>query len=97
MRISDWRSDVCSSDLKIDGRFIRDIADDPLAREIVRAIHQVARAAGKRTVAEFVDDSRKLAVLKEIGIDYAQGYLFSPAVPPQRLAEMLNSSTMHVA
>ncbi|HEY9547146.1 MAG TPA: GGDEF domain-containing phosphodiesterase [Solimonas sp.] len=104
--LDDFGSGLCSfgylhslpvTEVKIDGRFIRDIADDPLAREIVRAIHQVARAAGKRTVAEFVDDSRKLAVLKEIGIDYAQGYLFSPAVPPQRLAEMLNSSTMHVA
>src|SRR3546814_10065275 len=79
--LDDFGSGLCSfgylhslpvTEVKIDGRFIRDIADDPLAREIVRAIHQVARAAGKRPVAEFVDDSRKLAVLKEIGIDYAQ-------------------------
>lgn len=104
--LDDFGSGLCSfgylhslpvTEVKIDGRFIRDIADDPLAREIVRAIHQVARAAGKRTVAEFVDDPRKLAVLKEIGIDYAQGFLFSPAVPPERLAEMLNGSAMRAA
>lgn len=104
--LDDFGSGLCSfgylhslpvTEVKIDGRFIRDIAEDPLAQEIVRAIHQVARAAGKRTVAEFVDSPRKLAVLKEIGIDYAQGFLFSPAVPSERLIEMLNGSAMRAA
>lgn len=83
--------------MKIDGRFIRDLAHDSLSQEIVRAIHQVARAAGKRTVAEFVDDPQKLAMVRELGVDYAQGFLFSPAVPPQRLAEMLRASTLQAA
>lgn len=104
--LDDFGSGLCSfgylhslpvSEVKIDGRFIRDIVDDPLAQEIVRAIRQVARAAGKKTVAEFVDDPRKLAVLKNLGIDYAQGFLFSPAVPPEQLEQMLGRSPAHVA
>jgi EAL domain-containing protein (putative c-di-GMP-specific phosphodiesterase class I)/GGDEF domain-containing protein len=104
--LDDFGSGLCSfgylhslpvTEIKIDGRFIRDIADDPFAHEIVRAIHQVARAAGKRTVAEFVDCPRKLATLKTIGVDYAQGFLFSPTVTPERLAEMLRGEAMRAA
>lgn len=104
--LDDFGSGLCSfgylhslpvTEVKIDGRFIRDIVDDPLAQEIVRAIHHVAHAAGKRTVAEFVDSAAKLTVLKQLGVDYAQGFLFSPAVPPERLAEMLNGGVMRAA
>lgn len=104
--LDDFGSGLCSfgylhslpvTEVKIDGRFIRDIVDDPLAQEIVRAIHHVARVAGKHTVAEFVDHPAKLAMLKTLGIDYAQGFLFSPAVPPERLAEMLEGGTMRAA
>jgi Amt family ammonium transporter len=75
--------------VKIDGRFVRDIAVEQSCREIVNAIHQIAHATGKKTTAEFVDDRRKLEVLREIGVDYAQGYLFYPAVPPEKLLELL--------
>jgi EAL domain-containing protein (putative c-di-GMP-specific phosphodiesterase class I)/GGDEF domain-containing protein len=104
--LDDFGSGLCSfgylhslpvTEVKIDGRFVRNIADDPFSHEIVRAIHQVARAAGKRTVAEFVDCPRKLATLKTIGVDYAQGFLFSPSVPPERLAEMLRGGAMRAA
>ncbi|WP_028008818.1 EAL domain-containing protein [Solimonas flava] len=96
--LDDFGSGLCSfgylhrlpvSEVKIDGRFVRDIVDDPLAQEIVRAIRQVAHAAGKKTVAEFVDDPRKLALLQRIGVDYAQGFLFYPAIPSERLAALL--------
>ncbi|MGH8446288.1 MAG: EAL domain-containing protein [Solimonas sp.] len=96
--LDDFGSGLCSfgylhslpvSEVKIDGRFIRNIVDDPLAQEIVRAIRQVAHAAGKKTVAEFVDEPRKLTMIKQLGVDYAQGFLFYPAIPPERLAELL--------
>ncbi|NKF23970.1 EAL domain-containing protein [Solimonas marina] len=104
--LDDFGSGLCSfgylhslpvTEVKIDGRFIRDIVDDPLALEIVRSIHHVARAAGKRTVAEFVDSGDKLAVLQRLGIDYAQGFFFSAAVPPERLADMMLGAPMRVA
>ena len=104
--LDDFGSGLCSfgylqslavDEVKIDGRFTRDLADNPVSQEILRAIQQVARATGKKTVAEFVDDARKLAVLREIGVDYAQGWLFSPAVPPDRLLAMLDQSYSRAA
>ena len=96
--LDDFGSGLCSfgylqslpvDEVKIDGRFVRQVAHDKPSREIISAIHQVAHATGKKTTAEFVDDRRKLDVLREIGVDYAQGYLFYPAVPPEKLLELL--------
>ncbi|HKY90996.1 MAG TPA: GGDEF domain-containing phosphodiesterase, partial [Nevskiaceae bacterium] len=96
--LDDFGSGLCSfgyldslavEEVKIDGRFVRDVAQSPVSQEIVKAIHHVARATGKKTVAEFVDDPRKLEVLKRIGVDYAQGWLFYPAVPTEKLLELL--------
>lgn len=99
--LDDFGSGLCSfgylhslpvSEVKIDGRFIHDIVDNPLSQEIVRAIQQVARAAGKQIVAEFVDTPGKLAMLQRLQVDYAQGHLFSTALPPERLLELLQVS-----
>lgn len=96
--LDDFGSGLCSfgylqtlpvDEVKIDGRFIRDVAQGGVSQEIVRAIHQVAQACGKRTVAEFVDDPRKLAALRAIGVDYAQGWLFYPTVTPEKFLELL--------
>ncbi len=61
--------------IKIDGSFVRDLANDPVNRVLVRSIHEVARTLGKRTVAEFVENEEDLQVLREMGVDYAQGFL----------------------
>jgi diguanylate cyclase (GGDEF)-like protein/PAS domain S-box-containing protein len=60
--------------LKIDGGFVKDMADDPIDRAMVEAINSVGHVMGKRTIAEFVDSDRVMAALREIGVDYAQGY-----------------------
>lgn len=60
--------------LKIDGAFIRNIATDPMDRAIVEAINRVAHVAGLKTIAEFVENEAIVDVLKEIGVDFAQGY-----------------------
>ena len=44
---------------------------------------------GKKTVAEFVDDPRKLALLQQIGVDYAQGWLFHPAVGVEEFVRLI--------
>ena len=60
--------------LKIDGVFVKDIADDPVDFAMVKAINEMGHVMGKRTVAEFVEKEAILLKLREIGVDYAQGY-----------------------
>ncbi len=60
--------------IKIDGSFIRALADSPDDQVFVRALTEVARGFGKKTVAEFVENERILVLLRMIGVDYAQGY-----------------------
>jgi len=61
--------------LKIDGQYVRALIDNPLNEAAVRCFVDVARVAGLRTVAEFVDSPAVLRRIDELGIDYAQGYL----------------------
>ena len=61
--------------LKIDGQFIRDLLSDPLDIAAVRCFRDVAQVVGMRTVAEFVERPEVLALLVDLGIDFAQGYL----------------------
>ncbi len=67
--------------LKIDGAFVKDLANDDMGQAMVRSIHQVGNMMGKRTIAEFVDGPDTLAKLREIGVDYAQGYYVGRPAP----------------
>jgi EAL domain-containing protein (putative c-di-GMP-specific phosphodiesterase class I) len=60
--------------LKIDGEFITDLPRNETNRLLVRALVDIARGLGKRTVAEFVGDAATLELLRELGVDYAQGF-----------------------
>ena len=60
--------------VKIDGSFVRDIHRDALQLAMVRSMNDIAHAMGKATVAEFVDSEECLKILRDIGVDYAQGY-----------------------
>ena len=60
--------------IKIDAQFVRDILDDPIDLAMVRSINEVARLMDKRTIAEGVERHELLQVLREVGVDYAQGY-----------------------
>ena len=60
--------------LKIDGSFVKDIVDDPIDYAMVQSINQIGHVMGLRTTAEFVENDAILARLREIGVDYAQGY-----------------------
>lgn len=67
--------------LKIDGIFVRDIATNAVNRAMVKAINEVGHVMGLRTVAEFVGDEGALRIVREIGVDYAQGYAMGHACP----------------
>jgi len=72
--------------LKIDGAFVVDAARDPISRAMVDAINRVGRTIGIRTIAEWVEDNATLAVMREIGVDYVQGF---GVARPQPLEELL--------
>jgi len=78
--------------LKIDGQFIRDLADDLVDQATVRCIHEVAALTGKKTVAEFVETEAVEALLREIGIDYTQGFLRHRPTALDTLLDMLPHS-----
>ena len=59
--------------LKIDGAFVKDMADDAIDLAMVEAINKIGHQMGLLTIAEFVDSERVLLKLKEIGVDFVQG------------------------
>lgn len=67
--------------LKIDGQFVRDLADDPLNAAAVRCFSDVARVVGVQSVAEFVETEAVLAKLHQLNIDFAQGFLLHRPAP----------------
>lgn len=60
--------------LKIDGYFVKDILEDKVDLAMVKSINEVGHVMGKKTVAEFVENEQIFNLLKELGVDYAQGY-----------------------
>jgi EAL domain-containing protein (putative c-di-GMP-specific phosphodiesterase class I) len=60
--------------LKIDGDFIRGLRSSPNDQLVVKAIVGVVKGMGARTIAEFVGDQPTMRLLKDYGVDYAQGF-----------------------
>ncbi len=60
--------------VKIDGEFIKNIAVNEKDRLFVKHINDICHEFGKKTIAEYVEDEETLMLLKEMGVDYAQGY-----------------------
>jgi diguanylate cyclase (GGDEF)-like protein/PAS domain S-box-containing protein len=73
--------------LKIDGQFVRDLPVNPLHAAAVRCFIDVARVAGLKTIAEFVDDPDVLSLLRQMGVDFAQGYLIHRPEPMSALMQ----------
>jgi len=67
--------------LKIDGSFVRNMLRDHHDHSIVVAIAQIAKTLGIRCVAEFVGDHDTVIALKEIGVDYGQGFFLHRPEP----------------
>lgn len=60
--------------LKIDGSFVRDMQADPVSLSMVRALTQIGHQLGLEVIAEWVGSERDLELLREVGVDYVQGY-----------------------
>ncbi|HEC16476.1 MAG TPA: EAL domain-containing protein [Sedimenticola sp.] len=67
--------------IKIDGYFIKKLAESPRDRLFVKAITDVAKGMGIVTVAEFVNGGETLEMLRELGVDYAQGFMIGKPSP----------------
>lgn len=67
--------------LKIDGNIIFNILRDPVELAKITAINRVAKSIGVRTIAELVENEDTIAKLREVGIDYAQGFGISKPRP----------------
>jgi diguanylate cyclase (GGDEF)-like protein len=73
--------------IKIDGSFIQDMPRNDADQLTVKAIVQIARGLGKRTIAEFVEDEDTTRMLREYGVDMAQGFhLGRPVAAAEGLA-----------
>ncbi len=73
--------------LKIDGQFVQGLGKDPLDLVSVRSFCGVAEALGIQTIAEYVETTGQLEILRELGVDYAQGFLLHR---PEPLADLLS-------
>jgi predicted signal transduction protein with EAL and GGDEF domain len=74
--------------IKIDQSFVRDMASKPDCGAIVRAVASLSRELGMATTAEGVETREQLDLLVRAGCSEIQGYLFSPAVPGDAVAEV---------
>jgi len=63
--------------LKIAGMFIKDMETDPMDHAIVDSVNRIGHILGMQTVAESVENAATLSRLKEMGVDYAQGYFIA--------------------
>src|SRR6267143_738940 len=60
--------------LKIDGTFVKNIARDPVNLAIVKATNEIGHALGIKTIAEYVEDAETLEAVRNLGVDYGQGF-----------------------
>ncbi|MEG5044567.1 EAL domain-containing protein [Microcoleus sp. B4-C1] len=67
--------------LKIDGAFVKNISHNLISQALVEGFNRIAHAMNLETIAEFVEDETILEKLREIGVDYAQGYGIARPVP----------------
>jgi EAL domain-containing protein (putative c-di-GMP-specific phosphodiesterase class I) len=60
--------------LKIDIEFVRDLPSNPANQNLVKAIVSLAHGFGQQTIAEGVEDEETLTLLRDYGVDFAQGF-----------------------
>lgn len=75
--------------VKIDGSFVRDIVSNPRSQATVRGIVELARGFSINTVAEYVENDAIAHAVRELGVDYAQGYAFGKPEPLESILKDL--------
>ena len=72
---------------------MREILHDPIDREMVRSINEIGHLTGKQTIAEFAENAEIIQMLRNIGVDFAQGY---GVAQPQRVLKAVSSGSSTV-
>jgi EAL domain-containing protein (putative c-di-GMP-specific phosphodiesterase class I) len=67
--------------VKIDREFVADLGTSRSSRHVVGAVVALSQNLGHQTIAEGVEDEATAVVLRELGVDLAQGYLFGRPAP----------------
>ncbi|MCE0534721.1 bifunctional diguanylate cyclase/phosphodiesterase [Kineosporia rhizophila] len=81
------------NELKIDRIFVKDVLNGPNDAAIVRSVVELGHNLNLQVVAEGVENTEVLAVLDEMGVDGAQGYLFSPPLPATEIMDWIAANT----
>ena len=81
-RLLDYQPDI----LKIDGSLVRDIVTNQYSLSVVKTIVTFAKEQNIKTIAEFVENKDIFNILKDIGVDYSQGYYFGK---PQDISKII--------
>jgi EAL domain-containing protein (putative c-di-GMP-specific phosphodiesterase class I) len=82
--------DLPAQIVKLDRRFVTGVDDDPSDFAVARAVVDMARAMGRVCVAEGVETATQFQVLRELGVNAYQGWLFSRALPPTDFRALLD-------
>ena len=69
--------------LKIDREFVGDLTSNNASRRVVAAVVELARGFGQKTIAEGVEDEETAAILRALGVDFGQGYLYGRPAPAE--------------
>ena len=78
--------------LKIDGSFVQSLDKSKVDRAVVQSMNQIAHALGKQTIAEFVENEKTLNLLREYGVDFAQGHFLGK---PLSTIDTMSSIILH--
>jgi diguanylate cyclase (GGDEF)-like protein/PAS domain S-box-containing protein len=81
--------------VKIDRSFIANLSGSAHTQKLVRSVVDMARSLDLQSVAEGIETPQQLEIIRALGCEIAQGYLFSRPVAPDRLTEMLASGPLH--
>ena len=83
--------------LKIDGNFVHNLVSNPVDAAMVKAVHEVGQVMNLLTIAELVEDAETLQHLRQIGVDFAQGYYCGRPVPLMQLCQQQEQRLQAVA
>ena len=81
--------------LKIDGMFVGNLSQDRVDYAMVRSIKEIGHVMGKTVIAKSVESEAVLKKLREIGVDYAQGFAVSPPQPIDEIASVTVEQLLH--
>ncbi len=79
--------------LKIDGSFVRNILENNKDLEMLKIINRLGKVMNVKTIAEYVENDNLIKILRDIGVDYGQGYAISRPQPLENLIDPTRKST----